>query len=437
MNPYVSLTQVLANKLSISPQSMQSIHILHLSSTELINYLQEQSVENPLLDITWHSSGFNKKIRISSQAFSKDSQYDWLNNVRCSEETLEITLLNQLELSNIPYKIRKIARYLAGNLNEHGYLMIDITDVSTLFHSGLEEVRSALHCLQSLDPPGVGARDLKECLLLQINRDRNAVLWADQIVSDFLVDLGGGKYKRIAEKLKISIEEVKNTHTYIRSLNPRPGLPYSNQTQKYIMPDAVIRKQKNSYLIIMNESGIPKLSINHYYQQLSNGNEYKEAKHYLRSHLQSAKGLIRGLEERQITLYRVIEAIIQEQVAFFEKGMPYLKPMNLKLVAEILQLHESTISRAVQNKFVQTQHGFFQLSFFFASGLSINEGMAISTESVKAKIKLLIQKEDKRNPLSDQKIMELLVEEGIQISRRTVMKYREELQYLSSRFRGG
>lgn len=310
-------------------------------------------------------------------------------------------LLNQLEWSNISEKTKKIARYMAGNLNEHGYLMIDINEASILF-----------------------------------NRDRNAAPWTYQIINDYLVDLAGGKYKRIAEKLKTSIAEVKNSLTYIRSLNPRPGLPYSNLSQKYIVPDAVIQKQHNSYLIIMNETRIPKLSINHYYQQLFIGNEYKEAKHFLRSHLQSANGLIRALEERQKTLYKVIETIVQEQVAFFEKGIPCLKPMNLKVVAEILQLHESTVSRAVQNKYVQTQHGFFELSFFFASGLSTDYGMATSTESVKARIKLLIENEDRRNPLSDLKIMELLVEERIQISRRTVMKYREEMQYLSSRLRG-
>ncbi|WP_248930700.1 RNA polymerase factor sigma-54 [Paenibacillus hamazuiensis] len=436
MNPSVSLTQVQTNKLNISPQFMQSVHIMHLSSAELVNYLQEQSVENPLLDIAWPTLDPGKKIRLRSQALSKDSEQDWLNNVRGPEETLEIMLLNQLQLIDIPDKIRKIARYFAGNLNEHGYLSVDIHEAGALFHASIEEAQSALRCLQSLDPPGVGARDLRECLLLQIGRDRNASPWAYRIVSDFLKDLAGGKHKRISDKLNISIEEVNHSLRYIRSLNPRPGLPYSNVSQKYIVPDAIILKRQNGCQIIMNESGFPTLSINHYYQQLLSGNECKEAKHFLRSYLQTANGLIRGLEERQKTLYKVIETIVQEQFAFFEKGKSHLKPMNLKAVAEILKLHESTVSRAVQNKYVQTQHGLFELGYFFASGLSTDDGMATSAESVKERIKTIIQNEDKRNPLSDQQIMEILVKEKIQISRRTVMKYREELKYLSSRLRG-
>lgn len=436
MNPYVSLIQVQSNKLSISPQLMQSVHILQLSSMELSDYIQEQSVGNPLLDIIWHSpGGYTKKIRSSTRSFSKPYQEEWLNHIGCPVETLESILIHQLELVEISKKHKKIARFMAGNLNDDGYLIIDMSEIRHRFQISMEDMNAALQCLQSLDPPGVGARDLKECLQLQINRDEDAAPFAYRIVSDYLPDLGAGRYRRIAKQLKISIEEVYRASAYIRSLNPRPGLSYSPLSDKYLIPDASIQKHPDGFIIIMNETGVPKVSINPYYLQLCTEYEHHEAKAFLRSHLQSANVLIRGLDERQKTLHRVIQAITKEQLAFFEHGISHLKPMKLKVIADILQFHESTVSRAVQNKYVQTPHGLFELNFFFTTGLSTEEGIATSSENIKAKIKALIQNEDKQKPLSDREIVDALAKDKIQISRRTVMKYREELQYLSSRFR--
>lgn len=434
MNPHFSLTQSQSMQLSMTPKLQQSIHILQLSSVELVSYLQEQSVENPLLDMTWHC-GLNKKKRSSLHNFSKSGPDDWLSNVASPAETLEKMLLSQLECSGISEKLLRIARYLAGNLNDDGYLTIDLNEVCPALDVEIEEVQAALHCLQSLDPAGVGARNLKECLLLQINRDRDAAPWAQQIASDYLMELGSGKFKRIADMLNISIAEVRMALEYIRSLNPRPGLPFANLAQRYIEPDAFIQKQQDGYLIIMNEAVTPKLSINRYYQDLYFEND-QDVRSYLRPHFQSAKWLIRSLEERQRTLYRVIEAIVQEQSAFFELGVSGLRPMKLKTVAQMLNLHESTISRTVQHKYVQTPQGLYELNYFFTTGLTTDNEEAASAKSVKARIKRLIEQEDKRKPLSDQKITDILTGEGIQISRRTVMKYREELHLLSSRLRG-
>ncbi|MBP1995906.1 RNA polymerase factor sigma-54 [Paenibacillus eucommiae] len=435
MNPHFSLTQVQTVKLSITPQLKQSIHILQLSSADLVDYLQEQAAGNPMLDLNWHSLKLKKKQKQGASSYSNYSPDEWLNNRGGPEETLEMMLTLQLDWLEIPEKQKEMAKYLAGNLNDDGYLMVDVDDVSMTLQVGREDVERGLSCLQALEPAGVGARGLKECLQLQISRDSAAAPWAQRIVSDCLPELGANKFKRIAEKLKISMDEVRHAISYVRTLNPRPGLPYNHTAQSYIVPDAVIHKQHGDYKIIMNEQTFPQLSINPYYKQLAAESDNEQTKDFLRSHVQPAKWLIRSLKDRQNTLFKVIDAIVQEQAAFFEKGIAHLQQLNLKTIALQLGLHESTVSRAVQHKYVQTPHGFFELSFFFTSGLLTDKGGAASAESVKARIKVLIDQEDKRSPLSDQKLTDILTNEGIQISRRTVMKYREDMYVLSSRLR--
>ncbi|WP_163859820.1 RNA polymerase factor sigma-54 [Paenibacillus elgii] len=425
-----SLTQVQTLKVHLTPQLRQSIQLLQLSATELSEYLQEQAVENPVLDIEWIPPSRSRTA--GSDTARQDHA---LNNIGGQAPTLEQMLLGELRLIGLPEPTHRIACYLAGNLNENGYVTISPEEAGEVFGVSAAEVLEALYRLQDAAPAGIGARNLQECLLLQIRRDPGAHPWAEPLVSRHLADLGAGRHKTIADKLGIPLDDVMQALAYIRSLHPRPGLLYGSTQAAYVEPDAYIECVRGQLVIRMSEAHLPRLSLNTSYRQMLADSICKDTKSYLRQHEQAAQWLIRSVEQRKRTLCRVIECIVSEQAAFFTEGIDRLKPMNLKAVAEKLELHESTVSRAVQHKVVQTPQGFFELSYFFSARLQTEEGDAASAASVKAKIKLLIEHEDKRNPLSDQKITDLLVQEGIRISRRTVMKYREEMHLLSSRLR--
>lgn len=420
-----SLSPSQSLKLNITPQMRQSLYMLQISAEELVEFLQQQAEKNPFLDMNWP---------IKPSNFS--SREGRIADIRAPEETLEMQLLSQLRLLPISDKQFRIARYLTGNLNEAGYLQISLEEVYQTCSADMDEVIEALDTLQSLEPAGVGARTLEECLLLQIRRDAAADPWASEVAANYLKALGNRKIGWIAERLGISIEDVERTWAYIRGLHPRPGLIYSYDPSRSIQADAMIRKQKDGeYIIVMNEFGLPKLSVNLEYRQLLKNHRDSEIQQYIRNHIQAAKGLVHGLAQRTRTLYLVIESIVAEQKEFFEQGIEGLKPMTLQTVADRLNMHESTISRAIQHKHIQTDYGLFELRFFFTSGVSTNDGGAASAESVKVMIKKLIDHENKQHPLSDQSIANLLNQQGVHISRRTVMKYREEMKVLSSRMR--
>jgi RNA polymerase sigma-54 factor len=424
MNLGHRLSQEQNLKLTMTPELKQSIHILQLSFTDLLLYLEEQSVENPVLDMSFKTRTHSKREEMNPIEFAKNT-----------DETLEEVLLSQLRIADISLAEYRIASYLAGNLNENGFLTMSLDEVCLALNQPIENVQKALDLIQSLDPPGVGARTLEECLLIQIKRDPYAEPWSQEVVSQYLTQLGSGKLTMIAEKLHIPLEQVKNVLEYIRTLNPRPGLPYCHMDKKYIVPDATIFQEQSRYAIVMNEANFPRISINSNYEKWSTGKQHSEAKWFLQQKVQSALWLIRSLEQRKMTLYRVTEAIIEEQVDFLKYGIQGMKPMNLKLIADKIGMHESTISRAVNDKYVQTPRGIYELKYFFTNGLQTNDGVNASAKSVKAQLKELIDGEDKQKPLSDQKIANLLSKKGIQISRRTVTKYREELQILSSMLR--
>ncbi|WP_158301926.1 RNA polymerase factor sigma-54 [Paenibacillus mesophilus] len=428
-----TLGQTLTQQQHLSPQLQQSIHILQISAAELADYLQEQSMGNPLLSVTWQSPGERK--RKSAAGMRPDIGDDVLSRVRSTADTLESELLGQLRISGIDGRHLRIARYLAGNVDESGYVAVGLEETAAILGEPLEEIEEALRQLQSLEPAGIGARDLRECLLLQIAADSDANVWASAVVSECLADVAGGRLKKIAGKLGITGEQVNQAIDYIRGLDPRPGRRFGISTGTYIQPDAYIRKINGDYTIVLNESLLPKMSINPYYENLLHDNDCKEAKPFLSGSMQSAKWLIRSVEQRNATLYRVLETIVEKQVDFLEQGVQHLKPMNLKAIADRLDVHESTVSRAVRDKYVQTPQGLFELKYFFTTGLPTAGGDSTSAETIKAKIRLYIDGEDKRSPLSDQQMADMLAAEGIRISRRTVMKYREEMQLLSSRLR--
>ncbi|WP_310190218.1 RNA polymerase factor sigma-54 [Bacillus sp. 3255] len=420
-------------QLNLTPQLKQSIFILQIASDELVDFIQNKATDNPFLDIEWPSTGINGSNKGGTAGI--DHKDRWLNNLSRPGETAETALLAQLRLANIPKSTLAIAQYLAGNLNESGYLEISVDEALAACHADEKEVLYALACLQSLEPAGIAARDLKECLLLQIQRDSSPDPWAAELIVNHMQELANGNRKQLADKLDISIDILLDAIAYIRTLNPRPGLAFGHQQQSYIQPDAKVQKVDGEYAITMTDAFLPKVIMNKEYRSLFTGNISGDISAYVRNQLQDAEQLLWGLAQRKITLRRVIEIIVKEQNAFLEKGVSCLKPMNLKVVAAQLGLHESTISRAVQNKYILTPQGVYALKYFFPFGVSTVSGEEASAESIRTKIKLLVEREDKKRPLSDQQMTDLLNKDGIQISRRTVMKYREELRILSSRLR--
>ncbi|GAA3404771.1 RNA polymerase factor sigma-54 [Paenibacillus hodogayensis] len=420
---------------TVTPRLLQSMHVLQLSSAELASYVQDQSSENPLLEVLWSDAvpGRAQRSRIRQAPFNGTPRP--MPESAAATETLESALLSQLRLSGLGGRIFAIAKYLAGNINENGFLNVALSEAALRFGAEEREAGEALHALQSLEPAGIAARSLQESLCIQIRRDGQADPWAEALVTRCLKELGAGQWKTAARMLNITPEQVKQSYAYIRTLNPRPGLAYQHQRTLDVKPDALIRKIGNRYVCGLIDGWIPQVSVNRNVQRLCLESGCKETEAYAKQHVQAANWLIHSLEQRQRTFMRVIEAIADEQQSFLERGASGLKPMNLKTIADKLQLHESTVSRAIQNKYVQTPHGMVELKYFFGAGLATADGETASAERIKSRIRQLIEEENKSKPLSDQQLTDLLVKEGLHISRRTVMKYREEVHILSSRLR--
>ncbi|WP_047154322.1 RNA polymerase factor sigma-54 [Aneurinibacillus tyrosinisolvens] len=450
-------------KLVMTPELRQAITILQYSAVDLLEFLHEQANENPVLDLSEKQKEMlygeaekkidsDKRIDIDRDEYIKaratgdetyysrgsssagTNEYDPLDFVASGGVTLESHLLEQVAMLKHLTQIElRIVKYLIGNLNESGYLVISIEEVSEILGVKVQEAEEILWLLQSLDPVGVGARTLSECLLLQIKEEPEENVLAAAVVEDYLEDLGAKRYQKIAATLKITVQEVQQIADYVRTLNPRPAAIFAKGTPRYITPDVTVEKVQGEYIVIVNDGTTPNLSINRFYQQMLQKDEQDPAYRYIQDKLHSALWLIKSIEQRRMTLYKVTQAIVEEQKAFFERGITGLKPMTLRDIAEKVGMHESTISRATSNKYVQTPRGLFELKYFFATGLSrVDGGEASSVLTIKEKIKSMVEKEDRKKPLSDQKITDILVKEGIDISRRTVAKYREELNIDSS-----
>jgi len=297
-----------------------------------------------------------------------------------------------------------------------------------------EKVEEVLALMQTFDPPGVCARDLRECLLLQMDRSGSANLLACDIISNHLEHLGKRDFKSIAKALRVKQEEVISAASFITALEPRPGRQFGDEPMQYIEPDIYVFKIKNEFVIRLNSSGLPMLRISSFFKEaLKNGKKITdEANDYLKEKLRSAQWLIRSIHERQRTIYRVMESILRSQRDFFEKGIANLKPMVLRDVAEDIDMAESTVSRVTANKYVHTPHGIFELKYFFTSHVKSNYGEPVSSTVVQEKIRQIVSAENPQKPLSDDKITRILQTSGIDIARRTVAKYRENIGILAS-----
>ncbi len=328
----------------------------------------------------------------------------------------------------------RIASLIIGNLNKDGYLEVSIEEIAMTNGSPPEKIEDILSTIQTFDPIGVGARDLSECLLIQakfLGLDDTIVI---DIITNHLSNLEKKNYKAICKALKKSMDEVVSAINVIKSLEPKPGRQFSDETPQYINPDIYVYKLEDDFVIMLNDDGMPKLRVNSFYKSsISRGKNISgEAEDYIQEKMRSAAWLIKSIHQRQKTIYRVMESILGYQREFFEKGIAHLKPMVLRDVAQDIQMHESTISRVTTNKYAYTPQGIFELKYFFNSSIKRSHGGSIASASVQEKIRQIIAGEDPKKPYSDDKIAQILKEDQIHIARRTVAKYREMLKVLPS-----
>lgn len=462
----------LAQQLIMTPQLQQAIKLLQLSRLELINTIREEMETNPLLDEveTGESPGEMLKEGEDIPSVSRDEQiseapllegdrrdFDWggylndyykmsglgsyheekefpsLENISRKGVSIQAHLMWQLRLSNFSEKEREIGTLIIGNLDPDGYLRTTVSEIATISHTDKEMVERVLKNIQEFDPLGVAARDLKECLLIQarhLNLDNTIV---GEIIKKHLYLLENKNYKAIAKALKVSMKDVTDAIRIILQMEPKPGRSYSNEESQYISPDIYVYKIEDEFVIVLNEDGLPRLKINSFYKEILKDKDLKSpAKEYIQNKLQSAIWLIKSIHQRQRTIYKVTESIVRFQRDFLEKGIGYLKPLVLRDVAEDVGMHESTISRVTTNKYVYTPQGVFELKYFFNSAIQRTGGDTVASQSVKEKIRKIIQSEDSRNPYSDERIAEILKKSHINIARRTVAKYREIMGILPS-----
>ncbi|MFC5651112.1 RNA polymerase factor sigma-54 [Paenibacillus solisilvae] len=422
-------------QLKLTNALKQGIDMLRMSEAELASFLQEAIINNPLLELTYsdHLMGYGRNTRLKTSLDSREPQF----NIPKESPTLQDVVVGQLAYVSLSVIERKIAFFLAGNLDECGYLRISVEESALQLGCKPGDVQSVLTILQSLEPAGIASRNLPECLQLQIERNPLAPPDAKIVVGRYLSDLAKSRWQQIADDSGIPIPTLKQILNYVRTLNPKPGLAYAASPSVYIAADAIIFREGEHFAVRLNGEAYPTLSLHLESETGSHLQDDPESFAYYRTNRQEAWDLVRNVKRRKKTLLSVIGSICHEQQQFLKEGPTALKPLNLKTISEATGLHLSTVSRAVQNKFVQTPWGLFELHYFFAQqiGTQSDESASASDRQVKLHIKAIIEKEHKTTPYSDQQITGLLKDEGFVISRRTVAKYRDEMNILSAIYR--
>jgi RNA polymerase sigma-54 factor len=329
-----------------------------------------------------------------------------------------------------------LGEQIIGNLDQNGYLVATVAEIAEQNQVETTEIEATLKKIQEFDPPGIAARDLKECLLIQAHLLGVSTPLMEAIIRDHMKDLELKNYNQIARKLRVPLPEILHAVQLIGQMDPKPGRIYSEEKTQPIVPDVYVFKSGDDYKIVLNDDGMPRLRISNFYREIMGGNSgktnYEMGKKYIREKVQSATWLIKSIQQRQKTIYRVAESIVRQQKDFFDGGMNYLKPLVLRNIADDVEMHESTISRVVTNKYMQTPRGIYELKYFFSSGIHKTGGDTIASKSVKEDIRKIISEENTRKPLSDSEIVDLLNKEKITIARRTVAKYREMMGILPS-----
>lgn len=436
----------------------QAIKLLPLSRLELIERIQQEMLENPFLEEVATNEESDSDLAKTETVETplddgrQDFETDWevylqeegsyenfptengrdvpsLESTISNETSLTDYLLWQLSLSVQSDLEKQIGLYLIGNIDENGYLNCHTREVSEIFAVPCADVEAVLEVIQGFDPAGIGARDLRECLLIQLRQLDMDDSLAACIVRYHLDQIDERHFRKISKSLRAPLEEVLAAVRVIRELDPKPGDRYASGRVEYIVPDVYVVKVGDDYQVLLNDDGVPKLNINAQYQRLlrrDNGLQ-EDAKDYLEEKFRSAVWLVKGIEQRRQTLMKVSKSLCMFQRDFLDKGLAYLNPLVLKDVADDIGMHESTVSRVTTNKYIHTPQGVFELKFFFHSGLKSFEGDAMSSVSVKDTIRKIVGAEDVRKPLTDQQLVAMLENKNISIARRTVAKYRQEL----------
>ncbi len=458
----------LSQKLILTPQLQQAIKLLQLPHLELSQFLNQELLENPLLEESYDEISLDElnpeeRESMEIQVITEDAEapleklmnftvddyfeergsdgrdlgyfnpglveYPSFEQSLSKEPDLYDHLLWQLRLSNSSELIKQIGEIIIGNIDENGYLTASIEEIANIAKVQTPIVEEALKLVQGFDPPGIGAKDLKECLLLQLDALDLRESIVEKIIKNNLEELEKKKYSQIAAQYNITLNDVMAAVKIIEKLDPKPGSIFSKINTNYIVPDVYVIKIADGYQIILNDEGVPRLRICNLYKKLLKQNDFfsKEDKKFFIEKLSSAVSLLKSLDQRNRTIYKVTETLLNIQREFFDKGIEYLKPLTLREVAGALNLHESTISRVTSNKYLSCSHGIFSFRFLFSSALNSGVGNVSST-SVKNLIKKIILEEDPKKPFSDQLIAERLKRDGIIIARRTVAKYRDELK---------
>ena len=465
-------SQSLALQQILAPQLQQSLLILQTPLLELRNLVQQEMETNPVLeelsdepsvdgpngaepsadnnfkeefeklaslDEEWRDY-MAQSASYSSDGFrgsqeAQDKRQFFFDSIAV-QETLQQNLVSQLNQTALNADDRKTAELVIGNIDDNGFLQSIPEEMALGSGIPKEDFEKMLVLIQGFYPPGVGARDLRECLLIQLQREGRESGIEYKIVSEHMEDLGKRRFPEIARRMGVSVEEVQAAASNIARLNPRPGQVFAAAPQNYVLPDVTVEKVDGDYQIILNNEQIPHLRISNTYKDIiaqdSNGSEVKD---YIRDKIRSGKFLIRSIHQRQQTISNIAHQIVSRQRDFFEHGPSHLKPMTMGEIADVVGVHETTVSRAVSGKYMATPQGIFEMKYFFTPGYQTATGESMSNTSVKEAILDLVKHEDGNSPLSDQEIVEILSERGIPIARRTVAKYRTELNILPSHMR--
>jgi RNA polymerase sigma-54 factor len=462
-------------RMIMTPMLQQAINLLQLSRLELLQELRQQMEQNPVLEeVLEEVQEEPEEPRLAAEAESPPSEvgateagetggdriedFDWDNYLqdasdyrpRIQREELEridaelhLTkprslvdhLLFQLHLSTSDPVLLRVGTLIIGNLDEAGYLHEGLPTLAEASGAPLSALEAALRLVQSFEPAGVGARDVRECLLLQLEGRRDAPPLVRRLIADHLAELDGRHRERLAERLGVSPKEIQEALEYLARLEPKPGHSFNTEEPRYITPDVYIVKVDQEFLVLLNDEGLPRLRVSPYYRAIlaNKAGGAREVREYVEGRMRSALWLIRSIEQRQRTLYKVASSLVKFQRGFLEQGIAALKPLTLKEVADDIGMHESTVSRVTTNKYVHTPQGLFELKYFFHRGVPGAGGETVSSLRVKDLIDKLLTGEDGGRPLSDQKIVERLRQEyAIEIARRTVAKYRCQLKIPSS-----
>ena len=484
MRPGLSQSTQLKQELKINPRLYQAMDLLYMPLLDLQQHLKQELLNNPFLDMVEpeEDEDENEETEVETSPESekqKSDEIDWeeilldgfdaggrkeeheereyFEPVTVDSRDLSDHLRDQITLLDLSPRQVVLAEEFIGNIDEDGYLKASIEQITNGVNEmvkeaaeqqenlddddlplySVEESAEMLATIQGLDPAGVGARDLRECLMLQLKEAGLEHSVPYRLVRDCFDELINHRWSEISKRFGISPSDVQKAADEIQKLDPKPGSKYSDLSDNYIIPDLVVDKIDGKYHVFLNDANLPRLKLSKSYQEIARDKKKFEGenKEFISNKLNSANWMIQAIEQRRQTMLKVMNYIVERQREYFEKGVQHLKPLTLREVAEVINMHESTVSRVTNEKFVQTPRGVLPLKFFFSSGLSTTAGEDVSARGIKAQIEKLVAEEDAKHPLTDQAIVNILKQNGVQIARRTVAKYRDQLGVLSARMR--